>query len=95
MTYTHVRAKEALRVLQAAAAKMVVEFEKQLGLPFEAEKSVLLGSHRALTRAAEGALGRYAGKAARAVRRLGVDHRLGSQPTSLAVWRARWAKTAG
>jgi len=39
MTYTHVRAREALRRFQRAAAVMVVEFEQQLGLPFEAEKS--------------------------------------------------------
>jgi len=92
LAITRARRAQCIHDFQRSAAALVVEFEQELGLPFEKEKATLIGTDQQLVAIAHKALGRYAGALPEgtAIRRLGVDHALTAAQTSRPVWRGRW-----
>jgi hypothetical protein len=65
-----------LQEFRQAAAWLIYSFETELGLPFSPSKAVTLASSTTILQAVKHALGKHAGTADMATRRLGVDYSL-------------------
>jgi hypothetical protein len=65
-----------LQEFRQAAAWQIYSFETELGLPFSPSKAVTLASSTTILQAVKHALGKHAGTADMATRRLGVDYSL-------------------